>query len=43
MVFYSSFVEKDRHGIFNSDVIDVFEGIFNDGHRDFEFVFESFH
>ena len=40
MVFDSSFVEKDGHGILNCNCIDVFEGVFNGGHRYFEISFK---
>jgi hypothetical protein len=35
-------VEEDRHGIFYSDKIDVFKGIFNGRHRYFKFISSDF-
>ena len=40
MVFDSSIVEKDGHGILYCDGIDIFKGVFNVGHRHFEVSFK---
>jgi hypothetical protein len=40
VVFYSSFVEEDGHGILYCDGINVFKGIFDGKHRHFEISLE---
>ena len=36
VVFNSPFVEEDRHSILDCNGINIFESIFDGGHRDFE-------
>ena len=40
VIFYSSFVKKDGHGILYRDGFNVFEGIFDGRHRYFEMTLE---
>ena len=39
VVFKSSFMEQDGHGVLYRNVINVFEGISDGGHRYFKFIF----
>ena len=40
MIFKSSLVEQDGHGVLNRNGIDVFEGISDGCHRYYKFVFQ---
>jgi hypothetical protein len=43
VVFNSPFMEEDRHSILDCNGINIFESIFDGGHRDFEVGLERFH